>query len=279
MPKGKKTEESKETKKVNSIIQNLERDGIKFTYAAPPLPVERTPHLGLTMLQDGNVIQALDNKEDNIILDEKIREIEYKLDQPPVENVPRNHASPTQEFGVGSETNYGHTRASSVYPPMATTAVIGSDDGTYARGNHRHPAQTTISGNAGSATRLQTARNINGVPFDGTQNITVTPTNQVGTVRNVRTVRVNVAVNTGNNVWQNHTLNLPFSGVSARYSIISQLGTLSHTNLPLMDSNGLMTTFTNSNITFRGTGGELTGSNPPVWTHRLTTIYTIVEYF
>lgn len=34
--------------------------------------------------------------------------------------------------------------------------------------------QTTITGNAGSATVLQTARNINGVSFDGSANITVT---------------------------------------------------------------------------------------------------------
>lgn len=34
--------------------------------------------------------------------------------------------------------------------------------------------QTTVTGNAGTATALQTARNINGVAFDGTQNITVT---------------------------------------------------------------------------------------------------------
>jgi hypothetical protein len=34
--------------------------------------------------------------------------------------------------------------------------------------------QTTVSGNAGTATALQTARNINGVAFDGTGNITVT---------------------------------------------------------------------------------------------------------
>lgn len=33
--------------------------------------------------------------------------------------------------------------------------------------------QTNITGNAGTATKLQTARNINGVPFDGTTNITI----------------------------------------------------------------------------------------------------------
>jgi hypothetical protein len=34
--------------------------------------------------------------------------------------------------------------------------------------------QTSVSGNAGTATALQTARNINGVAFDGTANVTVT---------------------------------------------------------------------------------------------------------
>ena len=34
--------------------------------------------------------------------------------------------------------------------------------------------QTSVSGNAGTATALQTARNINGVAFDGTANITIT---------------------------------------------------------------------------------------------------------
>lgn len=33
------------------------------------------------------------------------------------------------------------------------------------------------SGNAGSATKLETSRNISGVPFDGTSDITLAPTN------------------------------------------------------------------------------------------------------
>jgi len=266
MPKGKKTEESKETKKVNSIIQNLERDGIKFTYAAPPLPIERTPHLGLTMLRDGNVIQALDNKEDNIILDEKIREIEYKLDQPPVETFPRNHASPTQEFGVGSETNYGHTRASSVYPPMATTGDVGTDNGQYARGNHRHPAQTTISGNAGSATRLQTARNINGVPFDGTQNITITPTNQVGTVRNLRSVSYSMA----NNITSS-SFNLPFTTIIAR-TIVAVFG--SGVNINAQGNSSVAV----HRLTSLGTTTIVIST--PIGQHAPSSgMYTVTEYF
>lgn len=39
--------------------------------------------------------------------------------------------------------------------------------------------QTSVTGNAGTATKLATARNINGVPFDGTQNITITSTDSV----------------------------------------------------------------------------------------------------
>ena len=41
--------------------------------------------------------------------------------------------------------------------------------------------QTSVSGNAGTATKLQTARTINGVPFDGTAPITITAVD--GTVR------------------------------------------------------------------------------------------------
>jgi hypothetical protein len=54
------------------------------------------------------------------------------------------------------------------------SAATGSA-GTAARRDHKHamPATpTTVSGNAGTATALQTARTINGVSFDGTANIT-----------------------------------------------------------------------------------------------------------
>ncbi|GHT47267.1 hypothetical protein FACS189440_07250 [Bacteroidia bacterium] len=44
-------------------------------------------------------------------------------------------------------------------PLVAGTAAIGSDAG-YAAGNHVHPAQTSVTGNAGTATKLATARAI-----------------------------------------------------------------------------------------------------------------------
>lgn len=45
--------------------------------------------------------------------------------------------------------------------------------------------QTTITGNAGTATKLQTARNINGVAFDGTADITVADSTKVPTTTTV----------------------------------------------------------------------------------------------
>ena len=50
----------------------------------------------------------------------------------------------------------------------------GTTSTTVSLGNHTHPLQTTITGNAATATRLQTARQINGVNFDGSANITIT---------------------------------------------------------------------------------------------------------
>ena len=41
------------------------------------------------------------------------------------------------------------------------------------RGDHVHPAQTTVTGNAGTATKLKTARKIGDAEFDGSKDITV----------------------------------------------------------------------------------------------------------
>ncbi len=55
----------------------------------------------------------------------------------------------------------------------ASIRTLGTGALQAAPGNHTHPEQTTITGNAGSATKLETARNINGVAFDGTSDITI----------------------------------------------------------------------------------------------------------
>lgn len=62
--------------------------------------------------------------------------------------------------------------ASTVVGSTPGTAAIGTST-SYARADHVHPVQTTVSGNAGTATKLQTARTINGVSFDGSGNIEI----------------------------------------------------------------------------------------------------------
>ena len=49
--------------------------------------------------------------------------------------------------------------ATTTTPKAAGTAAVGSET-KYARGDHVHPLQTTVSGNAGTATKLATARNL-----------------------------------------------------------------------------------------------------------------------
>ena len=56
-------------------------------------------------------------------------------------------------------------------PKANGTQAIGTST-KVARADHVHPLQTTISGNAGSATKLQTGRAIDGVTFDGQAAIT-----------------------------------------------------------------------------------------------------------
>lgn len=62
--------------------------------------------------------------------------------------------------------------ASTTLPMAPGVAAAGTETG-FARGDHVHPLQTSVSGNAGTATKLQTARTINGVAFDGSEDITV----------------------------------------------------------------------------------------------------------
>lgn len=91
---------------------------------------------------------------------------------------PLAHASTSTSYGAASASNYGHAMASSTTPKANGTAAVGNETAKFARGDHVHPLQTTVSGNAGSATKLQNAKNIvignKTNSFDGTQNITYT---------------------------------------------------------------------------------------------------------
>lgn len=57
---------------------------------------------------------------------------------------PRVHTSPSgSTFGRATVSLFGHTRASDVDPLMDGTVFRGTDDGLYARGDHRHPTDET----------------------------------------------------------------------------------------------------------------------------------------
>ena len=95
---------------------------------------------------------------------------------------PKNHASTATTYGASSASNYGHAMASSTTPKANGAAAVGSETAKFARGDHIHPAQTEITGNAGSATKLQTARTINGIAFDGTADIVVPSSVKIGII-------------------------------------------------------------------------------------------------
>ena len=76
--------------------------------------------------------------------------------------------------------------ASNATPKVAGTATAGSGT-TWARADHVHPAQTSVSGNAGTATKLATARNIvlsgaisSSAEFDGSNDVNLTITSVDG---------------------------------------------------------------------------------------------------
>ena len=77
--------------------------------------------------------------------------------------------------------------ASDATPKAAGTAAAGSGT-TWARADHVHPVQTSVSGNAGTATKLANARNIvlsgaisSSAKFDGSDNIELAVTSIDGT--------------------------------------------------------------------------------------------------
>ena len=59
----------------------------------------------------------------------------------------------------GIATGATANTASSTSPKAAGTAAVGSE-ANYARGDHVHPAQTTVSGNAGTATKFASAQSV-----------------------------------------------------------------------------------------------------------------------
>ena len=75
-------------------------------------------------------------------------------------------------IGAAAASHGTHVTYGTTAPKANGTASAGSAN-SVSRSDHVHPLQTTVSGNAGTATKLQTKRTINDVSFDGTANITL----------------------------------------------------------------------------------------------------------
>lgn len=105
----------------------------------------------------------------------------------------------------GTHVSYGTINGKAPGTPSAGTSS------KVAREDHVHPVQTTVSGNAGTATKLATARTINGTSFDGSANIT---TANWGTSRNITVGNTTKSVNGSDNVsWSLSEIGaLPASG-------------------------------------------------------------------
>ena len=78
------------------------------------------------------------------------------------------------EIGAAAASHGTHVTWSTTTPKANGTAAVGTE-AKVARGDHVHPLQTTVSGNAGTATKLATARTLtignSGKTFDGSGNV------------------------------------------------------------------------------------------------------------
>jgi hypothetical protein len=140
-------------------------------------------------------------------------------------------ASPTlvtPNIGVATGTSFNSiTGLASVAPLVAGTAAVGTSTLT-ARQDHVHPVQTSVSGNAGTATTLATSRLINGVGFNGSANITI----PVNTSQKSDSVVYNIPfvsnITAGNqNLYTNSVASLTYNPSTNTLSATNFSGTLS----------------------------------------------------
>lgn len=81
------------------------------------------------------------------------------------------------DIGAATASHGTHVTFGTTAPKVAGTAAVGSSTNV-SREDHVHPAQTSVSGNAGTATTLQTARTLTigntGKTFNGSGNVSWT---------------------------------------------------------------------------------------------------------
>ena len=95
----------------------------------------------IQIINDMEGIEVIDNLDSTNPLAALSANMGRYLD---VTKAPRVHTSPSgSTFGRATISLFGHSRASDVDPLMDGTVFRGTDDGYYARGDHRHPTDIT----------------------------------------------------------------------------------------------------------------------------------------
>ena len=138
---------------------------------------------------------------------EQIPELEAELNNRSLTSHVHANASTTEH---GFMSSVDKARLDGITPGTATPVASGiATVGTgtqYARANHVHPAQTTITGNASTATTLQNTRQINGTNFNGSANITTAHWGVARTLTLTGGVMGSISINGSQNVTMNTTI-------------------------------------------------------------------------
>lgn len=153
---------------------------------------------------------------------------------------------------VASGTVFYRKTGGSGAPEVQTLATLKTDLGLTGTNSGD---QTSVSGNAGTATALQTARNINGVAFDGTGNITINAVDSTARVPESRTVSTTAPLSGGGNLSGNLTL-----GISAATS--GAAGSMSAADKAKLDA--ITGTNTGDQSSIVGIGGTLAQFNAAI---------------
>jgi hypothetical protein len=153
------------------------------------------------------------------------------------------------------------------YVTDAEKTVLGNTSGT------NSGDQTTVSGNAGTATKLATARNINGVAFDGSGDITITSTADAGTLTGT-TLKSTVTGSSLTSVGTlaNLTVTNPIVGsITGNAGTTTKLATERNINGESFDGT--------RNITVRADASTLTGDrlNPTIRHSNLNSVGTLTD--
>ena len=76
---------------------------------------------------------------------------------------PTNHASSATTYGVSTDSNYGHAKASGTTPKAPGEAAVGSETAAFARGDHVHPMQMIEKGVTTAGTGAAYTATVDGI--------------------------------------------------------------------------------------------------------------------